>query len=218
MKYFLFAIVLLLGLHADAQRVNVRKVEISVYDLQGKRIGTGKIKAVTDTSMHFKPYYREMTEIHYQKIGMLKTKPPSGNGILIGAATGAGLGALFGIAGSSGINTYASAFSDDDEINKGESAVFGALLGGVLGAGLGWIVDATNKQTYRIRGKKPEWDDFKLDLKGFEAEEISEVYIDKPEDRFEANSPSTDSINQTDLFTNQDWRVFETGTFSEFTR
>ncbi len=214
MKYFLTAIVILFTLHVEAQKFNVQKVEIRVYDLQGKRIGTGKIKAVTGTSMHFKPYSGKMREIPFREIGMIKTNHTKGNGILIGAATGAGLGAIFGAGSSSGINAYASAFSED-EISKGESAIFGALLGGLLGGGIGWIVDVTNKHTYHIRGKKFEWEDFKLDLKGFEAGEISDLDIDNPDENIQTDESSTDVFNPKDRFPHRKWELTETGTFGD---
>ncbi len=220
MKYFLFAIMLLLGLHADAQSFDISKVEFRVYDVQGTKIGLGKIKAVSDTSMHFKPFSRQKREIPFQEIGTIKTSLTKGKGILIGAATGAGLGALIAGTTTNKFDLFASVISGDSgsKSYKGAKVFLGAVLGGAIGAGIGLIVDESNKYTYHIRGDRDDWDSFKSKLTGFPPEESSSVNIDKPDDRIEANSPSIDSINQRDLFTNQDWRVFETGTFNDLTR
>jgi len=58
---------------------------VRVYDLEGKKIGKGKILSISETSLQL---YRK-GEFIVNGIGSIKTKHSGGNNRLIGAASGA---------------------------------------------------------------------------------------------------------------------------------
>jgi hypothetical protein len=151
MKNLIFAITLILSINVCAQNeFENTNIFVRVYDLEGKKIGKGKILSISETSLQL---YRkgESVKVMINGIGSIKTKHSAGNNVLIGAATGATTMAILGAATAepdAGILGYTA----------GEGAAAGALLGGIAGAAIGGItILFKNSKTYEINGDIAKW-------------------------------------------------------------
>ena len=155
MKNLIFAITLLLSFNIYAQeKFDKANIFVRVYNLQGKKIGKGKILSISETSLQLNRN-RKSVKIPVRSIGSIKTKHSAGNNVLVGAATGATTMAILGTATAdpgAGILAYTA----------GEGAAAGALLGGTAGAAIGGItILFKNSKSYEINGDMEKWKAFK---------------------------------------------------------
>lgn len=148
-----------LGMSLSAQNEQEKRQPfIRVFDLQGKKLGKGKILSYTDTTLQLKRNKR-IKEYPVKNIGSIKTKRPVKSNLLMGAAIGAVSG---GIAGA--------ASADPDAWIFGYTAAEGALGGAILGGGAGIAVGGItalfkNPGTFRINGDPVKWKEFTSTLK-----------------------------------------------------
>ena len=154
MKNLIFAITLILSINVCAQNeLENTNVFVRVYDLQGKKIGKGKILSISEAS--FQLYRKgESVKILVSSIGSIKTKHSAGNNVLIGAATGAATMAILGAA-SAEPDTWLG-------YTAGEGVGIGAVLGGTIGAAIGGVtIFFKNSKSYEINGDMEKWKAFK---------------------------------------------------------
>ena len=98
MKNLIFAITLILSINVCAQNeFENTNIFVRVYDLDGKKIGKGKILSILETSLQL---YRkgESVKVMVNGIGSIKTKHSAGINVLVGAAIGATTMAILGAA------------------------------------------------------------------------------------------------------------------------
>lgn len=155
MKNLIFAITLILGINVCAQNgFENTNLFVRVYDLQGNKIGKGKILSISETSLQLNRK-GESVKIPVSSIGSIKTKRSAGNNVLIGAVTGATTMAILGAATAepdAWIFGYTAA----------EGATAGALGGALVGAAIGGItILFKNSKSYEINGDKAKWKAFK---------------------------------------------------------
>ena len=155
MKNLIFTITLILSINLCAQNeFENTNIFVRVYDLDGKKIGKGKILSISETSLQL---YRkgESVKVKVNGIGSIKTKHSAGNNVLVGAVTGATTMAILG----------AVTADPDDWIlgyTAGEGAAAGAFLGGTAGAAIGIItILFKNSKSYEINGDIEKWKAFK---------------------------------------------------------
>ena len=147
MKTLIFIITLILSINVCAQNeFENTDVFVRVYDLQGKKIGKGKILSISETSLQLNKKGNSLT-VPLANIGSIKTKHSGGNNVLIGAATGAAVMAVLG-----------AATADPDAwilgYTAGEGAAAGAILGGTAGAAIGGItILFKNSKSFEINGE-----------------------------------------------------------------
>lgn len=153
-KILVFVISLILCANALAQNETTsHNVFVRVYNLQNKKIGKGKILAITDSSIQL-IRNKKIKEISVVDIGLIKTKRSDGQNILIGTAAGA---ALMGIAVASDTNEDNALFSVEGDI------LAGAIFGGTAGAAIGGITCLfKNSATYEINADMEKWKIFKI--------------------------------------------------------
>ena len=159
MKSLLFAITLILCINTFAQEMPEKaNVFVRVYDLQDKKIGKGKILSITDTTLQLQGT-REL--INFNNIGIIRTRHSAGHNILIGAASGAAIGAVVGIASA-----------DPDAwfgFTAGEGATLGIVLGGLSGSVIGWISSLFKESnSYIINGDPLKFKEFNSTMSGSE--------------------------------------------------
>lgn len=153
MKNLIFAITLILSINIYSQnRFENTKAFVRVYDLQGKKIGKGKILSISDTSLQLNRKVAS-AEIPVNSIGSIKTKRSAGHNVLVGTAIGASTMAILG-----------AATADPDSFlgwSAGEGAAGGAFLGGTAGAVIGGItILFKNSKSYEINGDLEKWKAF----------------------------------------------------------
>lgn len=147
MKTLIFIITLILSINVCAQNeFENTDVFVRVYDLQGKKIGKGKILSISETSLQLNKKGNSLT-VPLANIGSIKTKHSGGNNVLIGAATGAAVMAVLG-----------AATADPDAwilgYTAGEGAAAGAILGGTAGVAIGGItILFKNSKSFEINGE-----------------------------------------------------------------
>ena len=163
MKNIFIAIALILGISVYAQVKNEQKdVFVRVFDLQGKKIGKGKILSISDTSIELKG--KSESPISVANIGMIKTKHSGGHNVLIGAASGATIFAIIGIASGVSADSDESFF---DWWTSEEGAAGGALVGGATGAAIGGLTILLKKSnSYEINGDELKLKELKETLIG----------------------------------------------------
>ena len=155
MKILIFAITLILSINVCAQNgFENTYVFVRVYDLQGKKIGKGKIFSISETSLQLNRK-GESVKIPVSSIGFIKTKHSEGNNVLVGAVIGATTMGIFG-----------AITAEPDAIILGysasEGAAAGAIGGGIAGAAIGGItILFKNSKSYIINGDKGKWKAFK---------------------------------------------------------
>lgn len=147
MKTLIFVITLILSINVCAQNeFENSNVFVRVYDLQGKKIGKGKILSMSETSLQLYKKGNSLT-VPIGNIGSIKTKHSGGNNILIGAATGAAVMAILGAA-SADPDAWILGYT------AGEGAAAGAILGGTAGVAIGGItILFKNSKSFEINGE-----------------------------------------------------------------
>lgn len=132
----------------------ILNIFVRVYDLEGRKIGKGKILSVTDSTLNLKRKNKTYN-FSMSKIGYIRTKRSAGNNVLIGAAaTGTALATLGGASG--GTEGGFISFSAED------LAVGGLVVGSVFGAGIGGITAIfKNSKAFEINGKKEKFEAFR---------------------------------------------------------
>ncbi len=155
MKILIFAITLILSINVCAQNgFENTNVFVRVYDLQGKKIGKGKILSISETSLQLNRK-GESVKIPVSNIGFIKTKRSAGNNVLIGAIAGA---TTLGLIGAITAEPDAIIFG----FSASEGAAGGAVLGGIAGAAIGGItILFKNSKSYEINGDKAKLKAFK---------------------------------------------------------
>jgi hypothetical protein len=155
MKNLIFMITFILSINVCAQNeFEITNVFVRVYDMQGKKIGKGKIISISETS--FQLYRKgESVKVLISGIGSIKTKHSAGNNVLVGSAIGATTMAMLGAATAEpGALIYG--------YSAGEGAAAGVLLGGTAGAAIGGItILFKNSKSYEINGDIEKWKAFK---------------------------------------------------------
>ena len=155
MKILIFAITLILSINVCAQNgFENTNVFVRVYNLQGKKIGKGKILSISETSLQLNRK-GESGKIPVSNIGFIKTKRSEGSNVLVGAAIGATTIGIFGaVAAEPDVIIL--------PITAGEGAAIGVVLGGIAGAAIGGItILFKNSKSYEINGDKAKWKAFK---------------------------------------------------------
>ncbi len=155
MKALMIASALLVFIPTTAQ-VNFGKpgVFVRVFDLQGKKIGKGRITLLTDNNVTLQAKRENgPTLIQMSEIGYIRTHRSGGHNLLIGAAAGAGAFAMIGVA-----------TADPDEF-LGYSAAEGALAGAVIGGTAGSVIGALTilfkkSENHTIDGNADKWHAF----------------------------------------------------------
>lgn len=127
-------------------------VFVRVYNLQNKKIGKGRISAITESSIQL-IRNKKIKEISVVHIGLIKTKRSDGHNLLIGSAAGA---ILMGIAVAFDTNEDNAFFSVEGDI------LAAAISGGTAGAAIGGITCLfKNSTTYEINADMEKWKIFK---------------------------------------------------------
>ena len=145
-KGILLLFLLLFSLSSYAQD-NTQNVEefVRVYNLEGKKIGKGKISFINDTIIRINKAGRNES-IEIKDIGLIKTKRSAGHNVLIGSSIGGTLLAIMGGA-SADPDAWVLGYSTE------EGVLGGALIGGVGGAAVGGITALfKDSNTYIING------------------------------------------------------------------
>lgn len=154
MKKLILFLSLMAGIPLMAQNeIQVPDLFVRVFDMDGKKMGKGKILAISDTSLLLFRNGRSL-EFPVKEIGLVKTKRSGKHNVLVATAIGA---VILGMAGA------ASAEPDAwFGYTATEGAFGGAVLGGAAGAGIGGITLLFKKsKTYIINGDSANWKAFK---------------------------------------------------------
>jgi len=137
-----------------------KPIFVRVYNLNGKKINTGRVLAATDTSLQLKTESRETVNISINTIGTIKTRRSGGHNVLMGSLAGAGAFAIVGVA-TADPNDQIVAYS------AGEGALAGVVLGIPVGAAIGGITVLFKKSgTFVINGKVEQWKAFQSYISG----------------------------------------------------
>ncbi len=146
MKKVILVLILLLATPLFAQNeTEIPDIFVRVYDLNGHKLGKGKIISFSGATLQLKRGNRTK-EFPVSDIGSIKTKRSGGNNLLIGATVGAVTGGIVG-----------AASADPDAWIFGYTAAEGAFGGAVLGGGAGFIVGGIstlfkNSKTFPVNG------------------------------------------------------------------
>ncbi len=150
---FVISLILCANLLAQNEMDKV-KVFVRVYDLQNKKIGKGKILAITESSIRLIKGRKKIDTIPASNIGLIKTKRSGGHNVLLGAAAGA---VIIGVSVASDTNEDNAFFSVEGDI------LAGAIMGGTVGVVLGGITGLSkNVVTYEINGEMAKWKAFDI--------------------------------------------------------
>ena len=142
---------LVLSTSAYAQNeVKKFNVYLRIYNLEGKKISTGSLIFINNSLMELKSGSKQ-EKISLREIGSIKTKRAAGNNVLIGAATGAALGAVL-MASSSDPNDWVFSYT------PAEGGLIGGLSGAFVGGGVGGITSLFKKsETFIINASEVNW-------------------------------------------------------------
>jgi len=150
-----FLFLVSIGYQVCAQKA----IFVRVYDLNGKKINTGRVLTTTDTSLQLKKESRDTVNLSITSIGTIKTKRSGGHNVLMGSVAAAGAFAIFG-----------AATADPDVFlgyTAGEGAVGGLVLGIPVGAAIGGITVLFKKSgTFVINGDIKKWKAFHSYISG----------------------------------------------------
>ncbi|TXE09307.1 hypothetical protein ES711_05095 [Gelidibacter salicanalis] len=123
---------------------------IRVYNLEGEKFDQGKIISISDTLLLLKSNNR-ITSVNPNTVGLIKTKRSIARNMIIGGTIGVAAGAVVG----------ANNAHPDDWLfptTASEQAVYGAILGGGLGTGIGALTLFLKKPTtFLINGNSAKW-------------------------------------------------------------
>ncbi len=149
MKYFLFAVTLLLCLNISAQELPKKsKTFVRVYNNEGEKIAKGKILNITDDALILKKGSKSIT-ISSSNISYLKTKRTNNHNVLMGGLAGVGYG-LFGLTQSS-----------VDEFRTIGFVLLTPIFT-AIGSGIGYLTTIFKKSKhYSIQGDPIKWKGFK---------------------------------------------------------
>ena len=154
-RLFTFLFLVSIGYQVCAQKA----IFVRVYNLNGKKINTGRVLAATDSSLQLKMESRDTVNISINTIGRIKTKRSAGHNVLMGSLASAGAFAIYGIA-----------TADPDEFlgyTAGEGALAGVVLGIPVGAAIGGITVLFKKSgTFVINGDIKKWKAFHSYISG----------------------------------------------------
>ena len=89
-----FLFLVSIGYQVCAQKA----IFVRVFNLNGKKINTGRVLATTDTSLQLKTESRDTVNLSINSIGTIKTKRSAGHNVLMGSVAAAGAFAIFGAA------------------------------------------------------------------------------------------------------------------------
>lgn len=132
-----------------------KSIFVRVYNLAGKKTYTGKVFAVTDSSLLLKGDPAPIN-IPVNGIGFIKTKRPAGNNVLIGSLLVTPITAIVGAA-SAEPDALIFAYS------AAEGAAMGTLVGLPIGAAIGALsIPFKNSKFYLINGDSIKWKEFQL--------------------------------------------------------
>jgi hypothetical protein len=154
-RLFTFLFLVSIGYQVCAQKA----IFVRVYNINGKKINTGRVLAATDTSLQLKMENRDTVNISINTIGRIKTKRSAGHNVLMGSVAAAGAFAIYG-----------AATADPDEFlgyTAMEGAVGGMVLGIPVGAAIGGITVLFKKSgTFVINGNIEKWKAFHSYISG----------------------------------------------------
>ena len=154
MKKLILVITLMFGINVWAQNgLESTNIFVRVYDLDGKKLGKGKILSISETSVQLT---RGGTSLEFpvKDIGLVKTKRSGKHNLLVGAGIGGLIGAIAGAA-SADPDAWILGYT------KAEGAFGGAVLVGTAGALIGAITILFKKsKTYQINGDLLKWQVF----------------------------------------------------------
>ncbi len=154
MKNLIFAITLILSINVCAQNeFENTNVFVRVYDLQGKKIGKGKILSISETSLQL----NGKGEIPVSSIGSIKTKRSAGHNILVLAAVGGAAGGLV-VAPFAGMAAYAATGVVYRVAGTAAVAIGAAAA---IGEAIGSTTRSKKSKSYEINGDEEKWKTFK---------------------------------------------------------
>lgn len=159
MRNLFFAAAMIVCMASAAQeKPEKANVFVRVYDLQDKKIAKGKILSITDTTLQLQGI-RELINVH--NIGVIRTRHSHGHNIMIGAAAGATIGAVYGIASAEPDSWIG--------LTAGEGAAMGVFLGSLGGSLIGWISSICKESnSYIINGDQLQFKEFNSTMSGSE--------------------------------------------------
>ncbi len=154
LKTIMLLMVLTLYSNVYSQNGSINKdMFVRVYNLEGNKIGKGKVFNVTDTLLTLKKNSKYIN-LKPSDIGLIKSKHSAGHNVLMGSVIGGGTMAILGAASAdpdAWIFGYTAA----------EGATAGALFGGIAGGAIGGItILFKNSITFTINGKESNWQSF----------------------------------------------------------
>jgi hypothetical protein len=150
---FVISLIFCANLFAQNETAS-HNVFVRDYDLQNKKIGKGKILAITESSIQLIRGRKKIDTIPASNIGLIKTKRSVGHNVLLGAAAGA---VIIGVSVASDTNEDNAFFSVEGDI------LAGAIMGGTVGVVLGGITGLSkNVVTYEINGEMAKWKAFEI--------------------------------------------------------
>lgn len=147
---------------------------VRAYNLEGIKIGKGKLFAFSDTLLILKQNSK-LINLDPMKIGKIKTKHSTGHNILIGSLVGGATGAIVGAASSNQQTKTRDGgwLFGEYEYTTGTSSGTGAAIGGTIGILGGAITGLSisafkNSNTFVINGDEANWKAFRANFKNSE--------------------------------------------------
>ncbi|WNH11321.1 glycine zipper family protein [Thalassobellus suaedae] len=146
---------LITSISVNAQSETIKyNIYLRVYNLEGKKISKGALVFINDSLIELKNSIKQ-SRVSFNDIGFIRTKKSASNNVVIGAVSGATLGAVVGV----------STADPDDWIfsyTKGEGALVLGGIGALGGSAIGGITSLFKKsKTYIINGDVEKWRIFK---------------------------------------------------------
>jgi hypothetical protein len=147
-----------------------KKLFVRVYNLHGKKINTGRVLSVTDSTVELDEVSHTGT-IFVKDIGSIRTKHSMGHSILMGSLVGTATGAIIAAAtthpAKSDPNTYQIEIITPEE--QAEAVIFLGFLGGTA---VGAIAGAAkNSEHFLIHGDPTKWKSFEKLAAAYTAKE-----------------------------------------------
>ena len=160
MKNLLLIIAMILSFSVDAQKgIRLNKTFLRVYDLQGEKLGKGRIASFSETALNLKTGGKHVI-IPANNIGSIKTKHSAGNNLLTGAGIGATTLATLAFISHNPNPDPNVWFSFSS--SRSEETVAGAFAGGILGTIIGGLtIPFKNSTSYKINGDPVKWKVFR---------------------------------------------------------
>jgi hypothetical protein len=160
----LFSMLMSINLSAQSEIIT-QKIFVRVYDLDGKKIGKGRVYAINDSLLVLNKNAKKIN-IYPEDIGKIKTKRSGGHNFLVGASSGVLVGAILGSVNpptdsSGGTFTWAGD-SAGDELAVG--AIYGLLSGTIVG---GISALFKNPKKFIIDGSPEKWNDFVQQIRAY---------------------------------------------------